>query len=69
VAQPSSAASFFMTLLFFLLAVGAFFIGLSIRYSKETGRSSLVNDIRNGVPPAEAPAEPEAATPEDPPED
>lgn len=69
VAQPSSAANFFMTLLFFLLAVGAFFLGLSIRYSKENPGRSMVNDIKNGVPPVEAPAEPEAASPEDPSEE
>ena len=62
VSQPSSGASFFMTLLFFVLAAGAFFLGLSIRYSKETGRSSMVNDMKNGVPPIEASADPE--TPE-----
>ncbi|MGB1131404.1 MAG: FHA domain-containing protein [Haloferula sp.] len=54
--QPSPAANFFMTLLFLVLAAGAFFIGLSIRYSKENPGRSLFTDI--GSPPAvEAPAQ------------
>lgn len=58
--QPSPAASFFMTMLFLILAAGAFYLGLSIRYSNETGRSML-NDMWNGVPPeAEAEAAPAA---------
>ncbi|PAW69606.1 MAG: hypothetical protein B9S38_09405 [Verrucomicrobiia bacterium Tous-C4TDCM] len=39
--QPSSAASFFMTLLFLVLAAAAFFVGLSIRHQKETGNSLI----------------------------
>jgi len=39
--QPSAAASFFMTLLFLLLAAGAFWIGLEIRHKKEPGKSPL----------------------------
>jgi predicted component of type VI protein secretion system len=64
--QPSSAASFFMTLLFLLLAAGAFFIGLSVRHQKETG-NSLIQDMKgaNAAPAAEetpaTPAEPPAA--------
>lgn len=65
VAQPSSGANFFMTLLFFVLAAGAFFLGLSIRYSKENPGRSMVNDMKNGVPPVEAPADPETPEPED----
>jgi predicted component of type VI protein secretion system len=64
--QPSSAASFFMTLLFLLLAAGAFFIGLSVRHQKETG-NSLIQDMKgaNAAPATEdapaTPAEPPAA--------
>lgn len=43
--QPSPAASFFMTLLFLVLAAAAFFIGLSIRHQKETG-NSLIQDMK-----------------------
>jgi pSer/pThr/pTyr-binding forkhead associated (FHA) protein len=46
---PSGAASFMMTMLFLLLAVGSFYLGLSLRHSKETGRS-LTQDLKNGVP-------------------
>ena len=52
--QPSTAASFFMTLLFLLLAAGAFFVGLSIRHQKETG-NSLIQDMK-GKGAAAAPA-------------
>lgn len=55
--QTSAAAGFFMTLLFLLLAAGAFYIGLGIRYQKETGRS-LTPDLKN--PPAEETAAAEA---------
>ena len=48
--QPSPAANFFMTLVFLILAGGAFFIGLSIRYSKENPGRSLFTDI--GSPPS-----------------
>jgi pSer/pThr/pTyr-binding forkhead associated (FHA) protein len=48
--QTSAAAGFFMTLLFLLLAAAAFYIGLGIRYQKETGRA-LTPDLKN--PPAE----------------
>lgn len=54
--QPSPAASFFMTILFLVLAGGAFFIGLSIRYSKENPGRSMLTDIKN-PPVAEAPTE------------
>ena len=53
--QPSPAASFSMNLLFLILAAGAFFIGLSIRYSKENPGRSLFTDI-GSPPPSEAPA-------------
>ncbi len=43
--QPSPAASFFMTLLFLVLAAAAFFVGLSIRHQKETG-NSLIQDMK-----------------------
>ncbi|MFC7336659.1 FHA domain-containing protein [Haloferula chungangensis] len=51
VSQPSGGASFLMTLLFLILAAGSFYVGLSIRHSKETGRS-LTQDIKHGVPQA-----------------
>lgn len=57
--QPSAAASFFMTVVFLLLAAGAFFVGMSIRHQKDVGRS-LVQDIREGN---SAPAASEAPTP------
>ncbi len=63
--QPSAAASFFMTLLFFVLAAGAFFLGLSIRYSKENPGRSMVNDMKNGAPVQEAPATPDEAPAEE----
>ena len=58
--QPSASASFFMTLFFLILAAGAFYLGMSIRHQKETGRS-LLRDIQGsaaGLPPG---AVPEAA--------
>jgi pSer/pThr/pTyr-binding forkhead associated (FHA) protein len=64
--QPGAGASFFMTMFFLILAGGAFFIGLSIRYSKEHPGRSLLTDI--GSPPSaeelttDPPAE-EAETP------
>jgi predicted component of type VI protein secretion system len=57
--QPSSAASFFMTLLFLVLAAAAFFVGLSIRHQKETG-NSLIQDMK-GKGAATAPAAGEPA--------
>ncbi|MBK1825915.1 FHA domain-containing protein [Haloferula rosea] len=58
--QPSPAASFFMTILFLLLAAGAFFIGLSVRYSKENPGRSMLTDIKNPpVVDASAAEEPE----------
>jgi pSer/pThr/pTyr-binding forkhead associated (FHA) protein len=63
--QPSSAASFFMTLLFLVLAAAAFFVGLSIRHQKETG-NSLIQDMKGAsAKPAaeEAPAAPAAPEP------
>ncbi|RYD60105.1 MAG: hypothetical protein EOP83_20235 [Verrucomicrobiaceae bacterium] len=59
--QPSAAASFFMTLLFLVLAAGAFFVGLTVRHEKETGRS-LLEDIKAGqAKTVPAPADPSAA--------
>ena len=60
--QPSTAASFFMTILFLVLAAAAFFVGLSIRHQKETG-NSLIQDMKgaSAKPAADvAPAAPEA---------
>ena len=37
VSQPSGGASFVMTLLFLILAAGSFYVGMSLRHSKETG--------------------------------
>ncbi len=48
--QPGGAASFVMTMIFLILAAASFFIGMGIRYAKETGRQSLLQDIKNGVP-------------------
>ena len=50
VSQPGGGASFLMTMIFLILAALSFFIGMGIRYSKETGRQSLLQDIKNGVP-------------------
>lgn len=50
VSQPGGAASFVMTMIFLMLAAVSFFIGMGIRYSKETGRQSLLQDIKHGVP-------------------
>ena len=50
VSHPSGAASFLMTLAFLILAAGSFFVGMGIRYSKETGRQSLLQDMKTGVP-------------------
>lgn len=64
--QPSAGASFGMVLLFMLLAAGAFFAGLYIRYSQENDGKSLIEAIsKKGAPvtgetPATEPA-PEAA--------
>lgn len=60
VRQPSPAASFFMTLLFFVLAAAAFFIGLTIRYSADNPGRSMMQDMREGVPAREAGAIPSA---------
>ncbi len=59
--QPSASASLFMTLFFLILAAGAFWIGLSMRHQKETGRS-LMHDIQGssaGVPIPTPEAKPE----------
>ena len=59
--QPSAAASFFMTLLFLVLAATAFFVGLSVRHQKETG-NSLIQSMKGNAPEAPATdAAPEAA--------
>jgi predicted component of type VI protein secretion system len=60
--QASSSASFFMTLLFLLLAAGAFFVGLSVRHQKETGESLL--DAMQGKKPAAPAAAPADAAPD-----
>ncbi|MEP4076925.1 FHA domain-containing protein [Haloferula sp.] len=56
VSHPSGGASFLMTLLFLVLAAASFFVGMSIRHSKETGRS-LTYDMKNGVPEVADPDE------------
>ena len=51
--QPSASASFFMTLFFLVLAAGAFWLGLSMRYSSRTKGASLMHDLQGaaaGVP-------------------
>lgn len=59
VASPTSpAAGFFMTLVFLVLALGAFYIGMSLRYSKSHPGQSLFQAIFNDSP---APAAGEAA--------
>ncbi len=52
VQPPSTAASFFMTLLFLLLAAFAFFVGLSIRYAKDHNNHSLIQAMQGVPPPA-----------------
>jgi pSer/pThr/pTyr-binding forkhead associated (FHA) protein len=58
--QPSAGASFFMTLLFLLLAAGAFFVGLTVRHQKETGKS-LLDSMKGGSAETPATPAPEAA--------
>lgn len=61
---PSGAASFFMSLLFLILALIAFFIGLSVRYAKENKNASLLQAIRSShQPPAAPPAPPSEEAP------
>jgi pSer/pThr/pTyr-binding forkhead associated (FHA) protein len=43
--QPSAVASFFMTLLFLVLAAIAFFIGLAIKHKQDTG-IPLIQDMK-----------------------
>lgn len=63
VTQSSNSGGLFMVLLFFVLAVAAFFSGLSIRHGKETG-GSLWDAISNKGKPASETATPaEPATP------
>lgn len=57
--QPSAAASFFMTLLFLVLAAAAFFVGLSVRHQKETG-NSLIQSMKGNTPEAPATEAPPA---------
>lgn len=47
VSQPSGGASFLMTIIFLVLAASSFFVGMGIRYSKETGRQSFLQDLKN----------------------
>ncbi|MGB6219448.1 FHA domain-containing protein [Haloferula sp.] len=47
-APPSGGASFLMTMVFLLLAACSFFVGMGIRYSKETNRQSFFQDLKNG---------------------
>lgn len=53
----SSGGGFGMVLLFFILAVVAFGVGMSIRFQKDTG-GSLLDAIKSKSPAAEAPAAP-----------
>ncbi|MCU0795243.1 MAG: FHA domain-containing protein [Akkermansiaceae bacterium] len=60
VAQPDPAGAFFMTLVFLVLAVGAFYIGMSLRYSKSHPGSSLSNVLFSGETAAEPETTPAA---------
>ncbi|MCW1913665.1 FHA domain-containing protein [Luteolibacter sp. GHJ8] len=61
--QPSASASFFMTLFFLVLAAGAFWLGLSFRYSARHQGGSLMHDLQKSAaglpvtPPGAKPAE------------
>ena len=54
-----SAGSFFMTLVFLVLAAGAFYIGMSLRYSKTHPGSSLTNALFSDSDPSAPPADSE----------
>lgn len=56
VSQPSGGASFVMTLLFLILAAGSFFVGMSLRHSKETG-NPLTQSMKHGLPEKPDPGE------------
>jgi pSer/pThr/pTyr-binding forkhead associated (FHA) protein len=60
--QPSASASFFMTLFFLVLAAGAFWLGLSMRYSNRTKGASLMHDLQGSAAGVPIPA-PDAAKP------
>jgi pSer/pThr/pTyr-binding forkhead associated (FHA) protein len=47
--QPSASASFFMTLFFLVLAAGAFWLGLSMRYSARNKGGSLMHDLQKSA--------------------
>ena len=58
--QPSASASFFMTLLFLILAAGAFWLGLDLRHKRENQGRSLMEDMQRAnaeVPAPDAPKE------------
>ncbi len=63
VATPSSGSNFGMTVLFLVMAVAAFFVGVAIRHEKETGESLIKalgnKDAVEQVDPAPAPADAE----------
>lgn len=60
--QPSPIIGFVMTLVFLILAALAFYVGLSLRHSKETKQSLLKSISEKGkVVEAPAPTEPAAA--------
>ena len=48
VSHPSGGASFLMTMVFLVLAACSFFVGMGIRYTKETNRQSFFQDLKNG---------------------
>lgn len=60
--QPSASASFFMTLFFLVLAAGAFWLGLSMRYSNRTKGASLMHDLQGSAAGVPIPA-PDATKP------
>jgi hypothetical protein len=60
--QPNPIIGFVMTLVFLILAALAFYVGLSLRHSKETKQSLLKSISEKGkVVEAPAPTEPAAA--------
>lgn len=58
---PASGGGLFAVIVFLILAAAAFFIGLAIRFQKDTG-GSLIDAIRN-KPAISAPASPAAPAP------
>jgi len=53
---PSGGAGFLYALLMIVLTLGAFIAGMSIRYSQDTTRDSMLQDILHGLPAEDAEA-------------